>query len=215
MSVWTYRLGHDWGFAPNPFFGVCTLACCKSNIRQYAKEDDYVFGVGGADSKRPNRAIFWMKIDRIMSMDDYWHAAEFQRKKPAPNAPLKRWVGDNIYHHDETGRYVQDDSFHALSGGFVNADTLNSDTGRAGHRDRVLIGSEFTYWGGDGPMVPDHLRQFICENRDREKRTNLQEVAAFVDWINALPRGRVGWPTEWNYQDPRFFKPPPLVLNAA
>lgn len=215
MSVWTYRLGHDWGFAPNPFFGVCTLACCKSNIRQSAREGDFVFGVGGVDSKRPNRAIFWMKVDRILTMDQYWEAAEFQYKKAAPNGTLKRWVGDNIYRRDETGRYIQENSFHALPGGYENADTLNSDTGRKGDRDKVLIGREFTYWGGDGPMVPPHLQRFICENRDREKRTSPEEISAFVDWINTVERGRVGWPTEWAHQDPKFFRLPQSVLNAA
>lgn len=207
MAVWTYKLGHDWGFAPNPFFGVCTLACCKSNIRQPAKVGEYVFGTGSDKSKRAGRAIFWMKIDRIMKMEDYWKAEEFQRKKPVSNGPLKRWVGDNVYRrNDETGLYTQAVSFHALPDGVANRETLVSDTGKAGHRDKVLIGSEYTYWGGDGPLVPDHLQGFICTNRDREKRTDPAEVTAFLEWIGQVPRGLVGLPTEWTYQDRRFFR---------
>ena len=215
MAVWLYRIGHDWGFAPNPFFNVCTLACCKADIRRSAQEGDYVFGVGGAKSKRLGRAIFWMKVDRIMSMNDYWRAKEFQRKKAAPNGPLKRWVGDNIYHRGQQKGYIQEDSFHALDGGAENSRTLKSDTARPGAGDHVLIGDEFTYWGGDGPPVPGHLRRFITENRNCEKRSDPAEIAVFEAWIDTLPKGRIGWPTEWNYQDPRFFKPPPLVLNAA
>jgi hypothetical protein len=39
-SIFVYVVKHDGGFAPNPFHGFCTLACCKPKIRKGAKEGD-------------------------------------------------------------------------------------------------------------------------------------------------------------------------------
>lgn len=33
-KLYAYKMTHDTGFAPNPYFGVCTLACCKPRIRR-------------------------------------------------------------------------------------------------------------------------------------------------------------------------------------
>ena len=33
MIIYQYVLKVDHGFAPNPFYGVCTLACCKPRMR--------------------------------------------------------------------------------------------------------------------------------------------------------------------------------------
>lgn len=37
MLVYEYVMTYDTGFAPNPFYGVCTLACCKPKIRKEIK----------------------------------------------------------------------------------------------------------------------------------------------------------------------------------
>ena len=39
MTLFSYVIEHDLGFAPNPFHGVCTLACCKPQIRKIAKDN--------------------------------------------------------------------------------------------------------------------------------------------------------------------------------
>lgn len=36
MKVFSYVVMSDSGFAPNPFHGTCTLACCKAQIRRSA-----------------------------------------------------------------------------------------------------------------------------------------------------------------------------------
>lgn len=33
MRNFSYKIEHDFGLAPNPFGGYCTLAVCKSSIR--------------------------------------------------------------------------------------------------------------------------------------------------------------------------------------
>lgn len=34
MKIYTYIMTDDYSFAPNPYFGLCTLACCKPKIRK-------------------------------------------------------------------------------------------------------------------------------------------------------------------------------------
>ncbi|MFH1865797.1 MAG: hypothetical protein ABIK85_07930, partial [Candidatus Eisenbacteria bacterium] len=36
MRLFSYIVARDYGFAPNPFCGVCTLATCKPKIRESA-----------------------------------------------------------------------------------------------------------------------------------------------------------------------------------
>ena len=38
MTLYSYTVAADTGFAPNPFHGFCTLACCKPGIRRTAQE---------------------------------------------------------------------------------------------------------------------------------------------------------------------------------
>jgi hypothetical protein len=44
----TDAVARDYGFAPNPFFGVCTLATCKPKIRKAAAIGDWVVGTGSS-----------------------------------------------------------------------------------------------------------------------------------------------------------------------
>lgn len=43
-KIYSYIVAEDNGFAPNPFGKACTLACCKPDIRQHAKTDDWILG---------------------------------------------------------------------------------------------------------------------------------------------------------------------------
>ena len=44
MSFICYKMTHDKGFAPNPYFDVLTLATCKPAIRRTKKDGDWVAG---------------------------------------------------------------------------------------------------------------------------------------------------------------------------
>lgn len=52
MTLYSYVVAHDFGFAPNPFDGLCTLATCKPDIRKKAAVGDYIVGTGCAKRKR-------------------------------------------------------------------------------------------------------------------------------------------------------------------
>ena len=45
MKICTYTVKRDKGFAPNPFYGYCTLAACTPNhMNAKLKEGDYIVG---------------------------------------------------------------------------------------------------------------------------------------------------------------------------
>lgn len=159
MRLHSYIVEHDMGFAPNPFHGICTLAACKPKIRKYAKLDEYVIGTGTKKRGLQARLVFVMKVSEIVTFDDYWADRRFIRKRAVMNGSFVQRYGDNIYHRNvETKEWIQEDSFHSQRGGIPDADNIRVDVGTT---DRVLIGKEFIYWGGDGPKVPDYLDEFV------------------------------------------------------
>ena len=42
--LYSYKMSHDNRFAPNPLFGVLTLATCKPQLRKNAKVGDWIAG---------------------------------------------------------------------------------------------------------------------------------------------------------------------------
>lgn len=199
MRLHSYVVEYDDGFAPNPFFGYCTLATCKPAIRRGASVGDVVLGVGSASNKRSGHVVYFMEVEEVMTYASYWADARFRRKRPRMQATTKYMVGDNIY-HEEDGRWVQEDSLHSNPDGSTNLDHLNKDT----DVDRVLVSSDFCYWGGSGLEIPEHLRSSHYKNpwyMGRAHRNHFEEElrSEIVDWLRRQPsRGYKGKPSGWS-----------------
>ncbi|WP_164730379.1 hypothetical protein [Pelagibacterium montanilacus] len=80
--TFSYVVEHDYGFAPNPYWGVCSLANCKPRIRKIGSVGDLVLGTGSSGAGLQGRLIYWMKIDEIISFDQYWTDIRFRNKRP-------------------------------------------------------------------------------------------------------------------------------------
>lgn len=110
-----------------------------------------------------------------------------------------RAFGDNIYHTDpQTGSWLQESSYHSLRDGTPNPVNVSHDTSSP----KVLIGSEFAYWGGSGPIIPARFRNFdgvdICAKRGHRNRFPEEMVAAFLVWLRSLnEQGYVAAPLDW------------------
>lgn len=199
MRLHSYVVEHDYGFAPNPFYGVCTLATCKPRIRAHASVGDYVVGTGCAKRRRRGYLVYFMRVEEILTFDDYWVNHRFQRKRPSLRGSKMQAFGDNVYHRDpNTGLWQQANSFHSLRDGSPNPINVEHDT----QSTRVLIGSDFGYWGGSGPKIPGQYRDFngvdICAKRGH--RSNFPDglVTAFVEWLRGLnEQGYIGTPLDW------------------
>ena len=48
MKIYSYKIDHDFGLAPNPFGQYCTVAVCKPDIRKSKnlKIGDWIIGTG-------------------------------------------------------------------------------------------------------------------------------------------------------------------------
>jgi hypothetical protein len=129
VTVFSYVIEHDLGFAPNPFQGACTLACCKPRIRKKAALGDLVLGMGAAKPKLQKHITYWMRVDEILTFDEYWRDHRFRRKKPVMSGTTFLRYGDNIYHRNDKGVLKQEDSFHSLENGALSLGDLHRDTG--------------------------------------------------------------------------------------
>jgi hypothetical protein len=105
MKVYSYVVAHDTGFAPNPFFGYCTLACCKPQIRKTAKVGDWVVGL--TPKADGNRIVCFMRVDEGITFDEYWSDLRFRQKRPRYNVEVVQKCGDNIYEPRGRGKYRQ------------------------------------------------------------------------------------------------------------
>jgi len=107
MRLFTYILAHDSGFAPNPFWGFCTLATCKPRIRRSAGVGDWIVGVGSVKTVGAGKLVYAMQVAEVLNFEEYDADPRFQRKKPKLNGFRQERCGDNIYHRGTDGRWHQ------------------------------------------------------------------------------------------------------------
>lgn len=198
MRIYTYVVEHDRGFAPNPFFGFCTLSCCKPRIRKHAQLEDIIVGTGAKRPGKRGHLIYWMCVEKIITFDAYWSDPVYALKKPDMSGSAIQRYGDNIYHHDPNShQWNQMDSFHSEPSGKLSKGNLQRDTGTT---DRVLVGSSFAYWGRSGPKVPDDLQDFVVVSQGHKCRFSNDRLTAFTEWLSGLSdRGFVDEPADWQF----------------
>lgn len=182
-KVYIYVVDRDFGFAPNPFHGFCTLATCKPGIRSTADVGDWVIGMGGSRLKARGRCIFAMRVSQKITFNEYWSNPAYLDKKPVRNGSSKMMVGDNVYHYDVTSHnWQQADSHHSNADGSVNPHNLGTDT----KCDKVLISRHFFYFGSNAPMVPDNIMNVIgFKNGIGHRVYDRQKCVSFLHWLHA------------------------------
>lgn len=199
MRIFSYKIARDYGFAPNPFHGICTLATCKPQIRTSAQVGDLIIGCGCSGNGLAGRVICVMRISGKCRFQDYWDDPRFAMKKPFFRGSESRAYGDNIYHHDELGRWIQERSHHSFADGSVNEANLLRDVGS----DNVLWSEDFAYFGRAAPPIPDHLRAFDGDDlypngRSHRVVFSAAFAAAIEAWFRLLSsRGCLGRPAAW------------------
>ena len=159
-KAYSYIVARDYGFATNPFYGVLTLATCKPGIRKTADVGDYI--IGCSNKAHRNKLIYMAKVSEVLTFDQYWNDPRFVMKKPVMNGSLKKLYGDNIYHHDSEGNWMQEDSHHANDDGTTNQLNLDRDTGKT---DKMLVCNEFVYLGKSMINVPAEYESCIYKRR--------------------------------------------------
>lgn len=194
MRIFAYILKVDSGFAPNPFHGWCTLACCKPAIRRSAQPGDWILGI--TPRALGNDLAYAMRVDETLAFAEYWHDPRFKAKRPNWKSVSRvERVGDNCYEPLRDGKFRQVPSMHWKSDQSREVEKRGTKDLRG---ERVLVGRRFSYYGAKSVPLPEHVR--------RPARFNLvnftdDERAILLPFLEHLPRGIKGQPRDWPEDD--------------
>lgn len=186
MNLYSYIVTYDGGFAPNPFFGYCTLAVCKPVIRRTSEIGDWIFGL--SPKEQGHKLIYAMKITEKLSFDNYYNDSRFKSKIPKHNNP-EDYVGDNFYKPLCNGIYEKIPSLHSIK------DRENDLKGKC-----VLVSEHFYYFGAKPETLPDDLLSDISAARYFRKLAydkNKETIDALLIFIGQKHKGINSYPTKW------------------
>jgi hypothetical protein len=192
--VFVYILEVDAGYAPNPFHGWCTLACCKPAIRRSARPGDWIVGLTPAADG--HCLAYAMKVEGSLPFEAYWADRRFRAKRPNGRSVLAK-RGDNCYKPLPTGGFRQLPCCH------YDHEHRREDE-RSKRRDlggrRVLVARRFCYLGANARPLPAHLTFKRPARYNRVLNTD-PERAALLVYLESLPRGVRGRPRQWHADD--------------
>ena len=174
MKVYSYVVCHDKGFAPNPFWGYCTLAVCTPNHMGIDPQiGDWIIGTESVD--KGNKLIYAMQVSSRMSFDQYYADKRFEKKKP--NAKSKDWrkhCGDNFYYKDKSDRWEQQPfSFH---------DTPENKRQDLKH-PYVFIAKHFYYFGRKAKIIPSRYSSLILKRQGVKCKHAPKIAEGFLVWL--------------------------------
>lgn len=206
MHLFSYRVEHDFGLAPNPFGGTISFAVCRGDIRsnKFMQIGDWLVGTGSVSMKNEGRLIYAMKVEKIISFDEYWNDPRFQYKKPYLKGTLVQMYGDNFYHTVDE-RMVQEPSAHSNPDLEQRIKLYNKDV----KGKRVLLSKTFYYFGDNCPLIPTELQTICSSGRAyKYKKITEEQIKSFVSWLESnYTVGIHGDPCNW-----KEFKLPKLDI---
>ena len=178
MQLYTYCLRFDDGAAPNPFWGICTLAICKPAIRRTAKIGDWVVGLGSANSPLGDISdcvVYVMRVSdkRSLRVYDILCRARYEGKIPDwHSSDFNRRVGDCIYDYGSGSPPRLRLAVH---------DERNRQRDLSG--ENVLVSDHFYYFGDRPIKLPQHLFGLIHSQQGHRVKADQPYSDAFVQWI--------------------------------
>lgn len=111
------------------------------------------------------------------------------------NGSMMHRYGDNIYHTGSDGTFQQTDSFHSEDDGRLSVANRERD---AGTTEKVMLATNFAYFGKSAPIIPEHMRFLIKKGPSHKCRFSDEQRATIEAWLATLPeRGYVGEPGHW------------------
>ena len=162
MKIYSYVVEHDNGYAPNPYFGFCTLCRCKfdecrrkKNIVELAKKGDWVIGTGGANLRKSaghGKLVYAMRVDEKLPREQYF--CRFAQKKPLKTGTYEETRGDNEPPRDDFEKRQQ----------------------------FALVSWHFYYFGARAICIP---REFDLEKKGPGYRSQFDpaDICRFLGWL--------------------------------
>ena len=185
IRLFSYKMTHDTGFAPNPFHGMLTLANCKPLIRKCKKIGDWIAGFSSKElnggGMGEERLVFLMKVTDKISYQEYWHNPIYDRKKPdllSPHTIDK--AGDNIYQPLKDNPLLSSDFQQIENKNHKEWDQMHDLSGKF-----VLISECFYYFGAASIVIPKDIRPNVPTGVSAHgARTHDRERAKkFIEYI--------------------------------
>ena len=171
VKLYSYVVEHDTGYAPNPYFGFCTLCRCKfrksvagrKNIVESAKEGDWLIGTGGASKRSAGhgKLIYAMLVTEKLTREKYFSDSRFAQKKPVKTS---------------TSTYEQ-----------KRGDNERASKVFEKREQFVLVSLHFYYFGSNAIDIPAEFRERGFERGGRGFRCSFDpaDVCRFVDWLES------------------------------
>ncbi len=188
MKLSAYIVKIDSGFAPNPFGGYCTLACCKPVIRRCAAVGDIIVGTAPSHYPRAGGLIYAMRVERVLKIQEYWNAKEFAFRQPNAGSRIGR-RGDNIWHRGTGGWSLAPHAAHGPQ-----------DEERDTNGENVLVSTNFVYYGRNAiPIHPD-FAGLIAKTQGHKNTSDQKIIDRFWHWLSreTQTKGLLGEPTEFD-----------------
>lgn len=175
--LFSYVVADDNGSAPNPDFGICTLAICKPDIRRTAKVGDVIVGL--ASKAESNRVVYCMVVDEVLKWEEYVERCH-------NNHILKQKIPDSENNSGDCIWYKE---------GSLSTNPLSS---WSGHNEKeyqkdvvngvnVLLSRQFWYFGrGDNYelYLPEYLHGMHVGRKYHSGKNN-EFKDRFVDFFNS------------------------------
>ena len=191
MRLFSYIVKHDSGFSPNPFWGFCTLACCKPTIRRTAKPGDWIVGLGSKSADY--KIVYFMKVEEVLPFREYYRDPRFKEKKPDYKiGDIVSIRGDNIYKPSTHGQFKQLESMHSNG---KKEDKAKKDRDLSG--ENVLVSENFVYFGRKTIELPPRFNN-LKVGRGHKNRFTDDLINDFNKFTSRYKTGRRALPTRWS-----------------
>ena len=172
----SYTICRDTGFAPNPFWGYCTLAVCTPNHQGIRAQTGDWF-IGHQAVKRGSKLVFAMQVSEVLCFDAYYGDARFQKKKPVLKGTWRQRCGDNIYYRDDRGQWRQ----HPHSCYHRESELIRQDL----KHPFVFVAAHYYYFGHNAVALPKEYASLIRKRQGVKCRHDLAMVEGFLDWLQS------------------------------
>lgn len=195
LRLFSYKMTHDTGFAPNPFHGFLTLANCKPKIREKKTIGDWIAGFTSkelnGDKVRDERLIYLMKVTSKINYKEYWENPKYAAKKPIMSSEkLENRAGDNIYEPIGINKFKQ----------IKNVNHDQNDVNRDLRGKYVLISDSFYYFGFSAIHIPNEFRPSlsIYSSPDGSQTHDVVKVSKFLNYMEKnFSFGIIDFPHKW------------------
>lgn len=177
MKLYSYVVEHDNGYAPNPYFDLCTLCRCKfrksaegrKNIVERAEVGDWVIGTGGASKRSAGhgKLVYAMRVDEKLPRGKYFTDSRFKEKKPVKTGTYEQTRGDN---EPPRNNFEKCNQF-------------------------ALVSRHFYYFGAEAIDIPG---EFNFEKKGPAYRCRFDptDIRRFLEWLKQSKLGKNGEPCQ-------------------